>query len=382
MLKLIHTADWHLGKILYGRSLIEDQRYLLYHWFLPLLDEEKPDGVLLTGDVFDRPIAPVESLRLFDEILVEIGLKRGIRFFVSAGNHDGADRMAVGGPLLAGSGLHFATRLQIPIQPVRLEKNGEAADLWQLPYFDPAMARDALGREDIRGTSESYRAVLDSFRDRLDPAVPQILTAHCFVLGSEPHGEDSGTTVGTLGEVDSGTFEGFDYVALGHLHGAQKAGENARYSGSLLPYSFDDCHTQKSVTVLEIENRNITVRLIPTQPLRRMRVLTGPFQQLCDEAKTDAGRDDYIYAVLTGTPVFEPFARLREFYPNLLGLRNGVSEQAALDPERERLRDQLRRTRPDETMLFREFFRQMCSEEVTPEDLAEFKRLSKENDPS
>lgn len=214
--------------------------------------------------------------------------------------------------------------------------------IYTLPYFDPAMARDCLKDEELRGFPAAYAAVLEILRARLDSNAFNILVAHCFVAGAETSESESPLFIGGSGEVPGSLFNGFDYVALGHLHRAQTLGERIRYSGSPLKYSFDEEHHKKSVTVLEVGD-TVTIRPIPVVPLRDMRTLSGPVEALEEAACADAHKNDYISAELTGLPVYEPMHRLRRVYPNTLSVRNGSFAAAAGDEERAALRKASRR---------------------------------------
>lgn len=377
-MKLLHTADWHLGRILYGRSLIEDQRYFIDRFLFPLIDAERPDGVLLSGDIFDRQIAPVEAIRLFDDFVTRLCLDRKIPLVAIAGNHDGADRLGLGAKLYRSAGFYLSARLEADISPVVLQGEGRAVHIYSLPFFDPATARDILGDDTIRGYGDAYRAMLDRLRAGLRKDACNILLAHCFVTGAAVSDSESPLFIGGSGEIDPGLFAGFDYVALGHLHRAQKAGGGQiRYAGSPLKYSFDEERHQKSVTILDTDNP-AAARTIGVRPLRDMRTVTGTLEELRQAAlapENKGEREDYIYAVLTGAPVFEPMTRLREFYPNVLGVVNGADLFAGETAERAALRQNLRRR--DSLTLFEEFLRQMCDTEPTDDDRAVFAEISR-----
>lgn len=375
-MKLLHTADWHLGRILYGRSMLEDQRYFIHSFLFPLIDREKPDALLLSGDIFDRQIAPVEAIRLFDDFVTGLCVDRQIPLVAIAGNHDGADRLGLGARLYRAAGFYLTARLDPGAPPVKFPDQDREVHIYSLPYFDPATARDCLSDPSIRGCGDAFAAVLDRLRQRLDPAACNILLAHCFVTGAAVSDSESPLFIGGSGEVDAGLFQDFDYVALGHLHRAQRAGEDGvRYAGSPLKYSFDEENHHKSVTILEI-GQGLSVRQVPVKPLRDMRTVTGSLDQLRTQAlapENRLGREDYIYAVLSGPPVFEPMSRLREFYPNALGVINGADPAAGETAERSALRRNLRRR--DSMTLFEEFLRQMCDTEPTEDDRAVFQEI-------
>lgn len=365
-MKLIHTSDWHLGRILYGRSLISDQTHFINEFFFPLIEREKPDGVIMAGDLFDRQIAPTDAIRLFDSFVTRICLKMNIPLIAITGNHDGADRLGLGSELMREAGFALTSRLDPAAPPTIFNSGaGKPVHIYSLPYFDPAMARDCLQDDSIRGFSDAYKAILSRMVERLDESAFNILTCHCFVLGSAISDSESPLFIGGSGEVDGSLFDRFDYVALGHLHKPQPAGKTGFYSGSPLKYSFDEEKQEKSVTVLEITEK-IARRVIPVQPLRDMRTLTGNIDELRESAKADSQSDDYVYAVLTGPPVFEPMGALKTFYPNTLGMRNGDLSYDGETRERDTLRKELKNQ--NSMMIFEEFLRQMCDTEPTDDD--------------
>lgn len=363
-MKIIHTSDWHLGRIIYGKSLLADQAYFIEHTFYELLEREQPDAIILAGDLFDRVIAPVEALRLYDRFVNHVCGRLHIPLIAVSGNHDGADRLGLGSGLLGAAGYHVTTALDTDAPPVILQKPGErAVHIYALPYFDPAMARDYLRDEQLRGFSQAYAAIVARIRARLDPAAFNILVAHCFVTGAAVSDSESPLFIGGSGETDATVFDGFDYVALGHLHRAQRAGANGRYAGSPLKYSFDEAGHSKSVTRLVIGQTETEICEIPVAPLRDMRVLSGTLDQLRERAAEDSHTDDYIFAELVGDPVFSPMEKLREVYPNALGVQNGTLIAELAQENRVGLKAS------GHTRIFEEFLRQMCGVEPRDEDM-------------
>ncbi len=369
-MKLIHTSDWHLGKYLYSRSMLEEQEAWIFGRFLPLVEAQRPDAVLLAGDVYDRQIAPVEALTLFDRFVTALCGELGIGLIAVSGNHDSPQRMQVGADLLARGGCHIITRLDPEAPPIVLA-GPRPVHIYTLPYFDPAMARYVLGREELQGFAAAYEAVLAPIRSRLDPNACNLLVAHCFAAGSRQAESESPMFVGGSGQVPPAAFADFDYVALGHLHGPQRVGENGRYSGTPLAYSFDEAGQEKGVVLVEIPDAGpVQTRHLPLPPRRALRTVEGTLESLRLAAAGDPNADDFIFARLTGNPIFEPMAQLRKFYPNTLEVHNGdlveermrrAADGGTLNPE-------------DPRQLFTEFFRQMCGEETTPEDLAVFEQ--------
>ena len=374
-MKFIHTSDWHLGKMIYGRSLLEDQEYFIKQVFLPAVDREQPDFVILAGDIYDRQIAPVEAIRLFDWTVSEMA-GREVPFFLISGNHDGADRLCVGARLLRKSGIYLTARLEDAFEPILLEKNGESVQIFLLPYFEPAEARDGLGDDSIRGFSEAYEAVLSRLEEKRDPALPSVLVSHCFVAGSAASDSESTLYVGGSGEVGAGCFRNFTYAALGHLHGPQKAGANGWYSGSPLCYSFDEEKQKKGCTVVTLKGYETDCRQVPVVPMRPMRTLTAAFDQLMEEGKKSPCQD-YVFLTLTDDkPVYMPVDQLREYYPNLLGLTSQWLQNGGLEGltgEQQEKRELLKRG--GEKEIFSAFLTSVCQSGATEEDQALFDQI-------
>lgn len=372
-MKILHTSDWHLGRMIYGRSLLPDQEYFIEQVLFPALDEENPDLVLLAGDVYDRQVAPVPAIWLFDRVLTELH-RRNIPLAVISGNHDGPDRMALGASMLRESGIYFATSLENVFQPIVFPGGDFPCRLYLLPYCEPAEVREYFQDGSIRGFTESYQAVLDRVRETLDPNACNILAAHCFVAGGILSDSESPVYVGGIGEVNPAAFQGFDYVALGHLHAPQKAGANGRYSGSPLKYSFDEERQRKSLTLIETGKDGCRIRELPVRPLHDMRTLSGTMEELLSLGKQNPS-EDYLYLrIQEKSPVYMPSEQLRPYYPNLLGLH--CDWLSAPLPEKDReLREQLLRRKADEEEVFYQFMEQICGETPTEDDRAFLEEL-------
>lgn len=371
-MKILHTSDWHLGKSVMGQTMLADQENFIDAVFLPALDSEKPDAVIIAGDIFDRQVAPVEAVRLFNRAVTEICSVRGIPAFVIAGNHDGADRLAVYSQLLRAQGLYISAR-PLDTEPICIHDAHTKVYFHLLPFFNAAQARDILGRDDIHTQNDAFKAIMEQMRPVDGTA--NILVAHCFAAGAVTCESESPLAVGGSDQIDTALYDGFDYVALGHLHGPQRAGKNGAYSGSPLKYSFDEEHHKKSLSLITIDSGGMAVKKIPCVPLHDMRTVTGKIADLLSAAKNDPHNEDYIYTNLTDTrPVFEPMALLRERYPNILGLKPGWLELTPGTVKRAGIKDKLRSGSGDR-LLFEEFLRQVCGIEPQQDELAVFDEL-------
>lgn len=360
-MRFIHTGDWHLGKLLRERQLVEDQEFAL-RGLVRLVDELRPDAVVVAGDVYDRAVAPVEAVAVLDDFLAALTLDLRVQVVLIAGNHDSARRLQYLGGLVARVGLHVVGEVGPTPQGVRIAgADGVPVVFWPLAYTDPETARGALGRADIHTHEAVLRAQLGLVREQLGDDARHVVVAHAFVTGAQPSESERPLSVGGSGEVPSDVFDGFDYVALGHLHRPQRVGERVRYAGSLLKYSFDEAEHRKSVAVVDLDAAGaVTVQEVGLPVLHDLVRLTGRFDELL--ARPDAAQfaDAYVEVVLTDTdPVLDPMQKLRAVYPGILSLRREAwlgREGIAPAPDVGRLS-----TRD----LFAEFFEETAGEPLT-----------------
>ena len=369
-MKLLHIADLHLGKRVLTYSLMEDAAQVMTE-IVSIATAEQVDAVLVAGDVYDRPTPPVEAVNLFSHFLETLSA-RGIAVFVIAGNHDSPDRLAFCDSLLEKSGIYMAAPCRGVPERVVLERGGERLAVHLVSFARPAALRPFLEGE-LESAADAMRAVLA--RTERNTADYDVLLAHAFVLGGVTS-ESEINAVGTAEMIPAEVFSGFDYVALGHLHGPQTVAEGVRYAGSPLKYSFSEVEHQKSVTVVELSKKSaITVREIPLHPLHDMREIRGSLAELL------AGdySEDLIRATVTDEEV-APDARvaLRTVYPNLLRFAVQNSRTAYEEPVEElesvESRDPLslfaefyekqNNTPPDEARLA--LMRELLREEVKP----------------
>ncbi len=372
-MKLFHTSDWHLGRMLYGRSLLPDQSWFLEKVFLSAVEREKPACVLLAGDIYDRQIAPPEAIRLFDSVLSRL-VELSCKVCVISGNHDGADRIALLKTALRGSGVYFSTALSDAFSPVLLEENGEKVQIFLLPYFNSAQGREFLGDDSLRGEAACMKLLIEKMLPLFEPGAAHILVSHCFAAGAMPSDSESSLFVGGAGEIPPELFSPFDYVALGHLHGPQRAGEKGRYSGSPLKYSVDEEHQRKSFCRIEWNGASLTVEETPVTPLRDVRRISGLFQELLEQGKQQPC-EDYVELVLEDkSPVFLARDKLRPYYPNLLSLSNPWAIAGAAGQRAARLRGQ------DDQTIFSSFLQDVCGTPAEPEDLLLLQELLEETE--
>ena len=307
-MKFLHIADLHLGKRVCEYPMLEDQRHILRE-IADLARSEAADALLITGDVYDRPVPPQEAVTLLSDFLCELSAA-GIPVYLIAGNHDSAERLAFCAELLSGGGIHIVGECRGAAQTVLLEKGKERVALHLIPHFRPVALRHVLGAE-ITSSEEAFRALIA--RTDLTLAPTNILLAHAFVTGAATS-ESEQVVVGTVDAVPADVFACFDYVALGHLHRPQTLGKNLRYAGSPLCYSFSEIGQSKTLTVIET-GEALCVRTLPLHPLREMREVRGTLSELLSLPYSE----DYIRAVVTDEDV-PPDARvtLQGGFPNLM----------------------------------------------------------------
>ena len=320
-MKLFHLSDLHIGKRVNEFSMIEDQKYILKR-ILDLAEEEKPDGIILAGDIYDKQIPSAEAVQVFDEFITRLA-GRAIPVFIISGNHDSAERLAFGGRLLNSRGIYLSPVYDGSVTKIPLKDQYGTVWIHLLPFIRPSTVRHVFENEadlvtDVQTAAETViRHMEIDLKDR------NILVAHQFVTGAS-RCESEDVQVGGLDNIDAAVFTPFDYTALGHIHSPQTVGtDRVRYCGTPLKYSFSEVDQEKSITVVELEKKG-TVRtsLLPLKPLRDMRKLRGTYLELTDRSfYRDMNREDYIQVTLTDEDnVPDGLQKLRVIYPNIMQL--------------------------------------------------------------
>lgn len=319
-MKFLHLADLHLGKRVNGFSMLEDQAHILRQ-ILAILDDEQPDGVLIAGDVYDKSVPSVEAVELLDGFLTELRA-RGVPVLLISGNHDSPERLAFGGRVMDSCGIHISPVYDGALAPVTLQDAFGPVHVWLLPFVKPAHVRRWFPDADIESYTDAMAEAVAHMD--IDTAARNVLVTHQFVTGGTRSGSEE-LSVGGTDNVDSGVFAPFDYVALGHLHGAQHIGrETIRYAGSPLKYSFSEARQHKSVTVVTLgEKGDVQVRTVALTPLRELREVRGSYDELTARSfyEHTTYRSDYLHLILTDEQdVFDAMSRLRTIYPYLMTL--------------------------------------------------------------
>ena len=318
-MKLMHLSDLHLGKRVNGFSMIDDQRHMLGQ-ILEISGEEMPDAALLCGDIYDKSVPSAEAVELFDEFLSRLAERCPV--YLISGNHDSAERLAFGGRLMAGSGVHLSPVYDGTVTAVEQQDGFGTVCFHLLPFLKPVQVRRFFPEAAIESYTDAMRAALSGID--LADGNRHVLLAHQFVTGSE-RCESEEVSVGGSDNVDAEAFAGFDYVALGHIHGTQRAGgEHIRYCGTMLKYSFSEASHRKSVTFAELrEKGSLTITTRELKPLRDLKELRGTYEELMSRSfyyGTDLP-ESYLHITLTDEEdVPEALGRLRTVYPYIMKL--------------------------------------------------------------
>lgn len=318
-MRFIHLSDLHLGKRVKDFSMMEDQRFILAQ-ILDIIDSQRADAVIIAGDVYDKPIPPAEAVEVFDNFLFSLS-QRSLRVFIISGNHDSAERIAFGARLMDKSGIHLSPVYDGKVDAIRLEDGFGPVNVYMLPFIKPIHVRHAFPEAEIGSLNEAIALAVEKME--LEPAERNVLITHQFVSGAESC--ESEISVGGTDSLDHAVLDGFDYVALGHLHGPQSIGrETIRYCGTPLKYSFSEAAHQKSVTVVDMnEKGSIEISTVPLKPLRDMLKLRGSYEELLSREFYESldSREAYLQITLTDEEELPgALSCLRLIYPNIMKL--------------------------------------------------------------
>ena len=320
-MKLFHLSDLHIGKRVNEFSMIEDQKYILTQ-ILYSADQEKPDGILISGDVYDRTIPTAEAVQMFDAFLTRLSEQK-IPAFIISGNHDSAERLAFGSSLMGKSGIYFSKVYDGTVEKIPMQDAYGTVWIYLLPFLRPSTIRHALPEraEEVQSAADAVRIALE--QTKIDEKERNVLLAHQFVTGAKRCDAEE-LQVGDVDQIPAELFASFEYVALGHIHSPQKVGrETVRYCGAPLKYSFSEAGQEKSITVVELKEKgSVDLRTIPLKPLHDLRKIRGTYLEVTAKSFYE-NRDceDYLQVTLTDEEdVPDGMAKLRTIYPNLMRL--------------------------------------------------------------
>ena len=361
-MKLFHLSDLHIGKRVNEFSMIEDQKYILTQ-ILYAADQEKPDGILISGDVYDRTIPTAEAVQVFDAFLTRLSEQK-IPAFIISGNHDSAERLAFGSSLMGKSGIYFSKVYDGTVEKIPMQDAYGTVWIYLLPFLRPSTIRHALPEraEEVQSAADAVRIALE--QTKIDEKERNVLLAHQFVTGAKRCDAEE-LQVGDVDQIPAELFASFEYVALGHIHSPQKVGrETVRYCGAPLKYSFSEAGQEKSITVVELKEKgSVDLRTIPLKPLHDLRKIRGTYLEVTAKSFYE-NRDceDYLQVTLTDEEdVPDGMAKLRTIYPNLMRLE--------YDNKRTRSNTEVRAAErveeKSELELFQEFYELQNNQSMT-----------------
>ena len=319
-MKFIHLSDLHLGKRVNEFSMLEDQEYILTK-IINIIDDQKPDGVIIAGDVYDKSVPSAEAVELFDDFLVKLST-RNLKGFVISGNHDSAERIAFGGRLMDKSGIYMSPVYDGKIEPITVTDKFGDVNIYMLPFVKPANVRRFYPESEISSYTDAIKTIIDDMS--IDESKRNILITHQFVTGAS-RTESEDISVGGTDNVDASVFGKFDYVALGHIHRSQKCtSEYIRYSGTPLKYSFSEANDKKEVVILDIKDKGtIELSFVPLVPKRDMVEIKGKYDELTLKSfyENTSYIEDYMHITLTDeNDIPDVLTKLRVIYKNIMKL--------------------------------------------------------------
>ncbi|MGM0863339.1 MAG: exonuclease SbcCD subunit D [Bacillota bacterium] len=362
-MKFIHTADWHLGKLVHGIYMTEEQRYILEE-FIELVKKEEPDAVVIAGDLYDRSVPPTEAVELLDEVLYRINVELKTPIIAVTGNHDSAERLSFGSSWYKHSQFHLKGKLTNDFTPITIK----GVHFHCVPYAEPGNVRQILEDDSINSHHAAMEAIVKRIEEKMKPDEPHVFVGHAFVLGGKTTDSERTLSVGGSGCVGADVFKSFHYSALGHLHSPDAIKhETIRYSGSLLKYSFSEASQRKSVSIVEMDgDGSFRLREEVLKPKQDMRELQGLMEELLDPAFYQSQKvDDYLKITLhdEGT-LIDPINQLRQVYPNVLHLERKMDLTDAKKKNTFKVLEDKKRSELD---MFKEFYGDMTTGEFTNE---------------
>ncbi|MEH7178438.1 exonuclease SbcCD subunit D [Neobacillus vireti] len=358
-MKFFHTADWHLGKLVQNVYMTEDQRHVLGE-FVKAIEEEKPDAVIIAGDLYDRGVPPTEAVNLLDEVLETIVLKLNTPVLAIAGNHDSPSRLHFGSKIMKSNGYHMVGQISKQLEPVVLkDKHGEV-HFHLIPYADPSVIRYVFEDEEVKSHNDAMKKITDEISAKMNKNARHVFVGHAFVT---PTGEKEDNTsdserplsIGGAEHVSSIHFNKFHYTALGHLHQAHfVSNESIQYAGSPLKYSISEEKHKKGFFIVEMdEEGKVTLEKRLLTPARDVRTVEAKM----DELLKHSTNEDYVFVrLLDETPVLMPMEKVRSVYPNAMHVERVIQTPISKDGEAS---EKVARTKMDDLSLFKAFYQEV-----------------------
>lgn len=379
-MKFIHTGDWHIGKIVNEYSMLEDQEFVLDQ-LIKIIEEERPNALIIAGDLYDRSIPPVEAVELLDRVFSKILLELETPILAIAGNHDSAERLSFASNILTKHGLHIAGNFTDEIKKVVLEDEYGPVNFYLLPYADPKEVKHIYKDDEISNHDIAMKKVIEKLKQTMNPSEKHVMVAHGYITfmsetdenivspderaGLKICDSERPLSIGGSDLISGKYFDCFNYTALGHLHSQQKVGnDKMRYSGSLLKYSLSEVKHSKGVTIVTLDEKgecNVTFKALT--PKRDIRIIKGPLNELINpKVYMSDNVEDYVYAVLTDEgELIDPISKLRAVYPNIMGL----SRESLAEKEQSKTSAAFGHNTKSKLELFEEFYEAISGELLT-----------------
>ena len=376
-MKFFHTADWHLGKLVQGVYMTEEQRFVLEQ-FIAAIEEERPDAVIIAGDLYDRAVPPTDAVNLLDDVLETIVLKMKTPVIAVSGNHDSPGRLDFGSGMMKSNGYHIAGQLRKGMEPVVLQDEFGEVHFHLVPYADPSQVRHILENPEIQTHDEAMKNITDQIGFTMDPTKRHVLVGHAFVT---PHGGEEDNTsdserplaIGGAEFVSATHFKSFHYTALGHLHQAHYVlNQTVRYAGSPLKYSISEEHHQKGFNIVQMdESGNVTVEKRLLKPNRDIRTVEGKIEDILQHEVNE----DYVFVkLLDETPILFPMEKVRSVYPNAMHV-----ERKILSVSKEQEESSVgSRQKMDDMALFNAFYEEVKGVRASEGTIDIFKEVLQE----
>lgn len=377
-MKIFHMGDWHIGKLVNGYYMTEDQGFLLEQIFQSI-KEEKPDVLIIAGDIYDRSVPPIHAIELMNKSLRKIIVELKTPVIAIAGNHDSNERIGFGSEILKSSGLYLKGTLTPETEKITLKDEYGEVDFYPIPYVDPVIVREFFEDKTIKNHDDAMGKIMESIKKDLDPTKRNIAIAHGYITGFGKEGFEHLTesesekplSIGGSEYVSIEHFKEFHYTALGHLHGPQKVGSNkARYSGSLMKYSFSEVNQNKGITIVKMDkDGEVTIEFKPLKPLRDFRIIKGNLEDLITKNNQESlNYEDYIKAELEDVgELIDPMAKLRAVYPNVMELVRVERRERFKISESKISSEQIKQK--SKLDLFEQFYEDMVGEKCNPQDI-------------
>lgn len=380
-MRIFHMGDWHIGKLVNGFYMTEDQKYVIEQVY-KAIEEKKPDVVIIAGDLYDRSIPPVQAVELLNDALRKIVKDLDTKVIALAGNHDSNERIEFASSLLYDSGLYMVGNLKNKIEKITLEDESGKVNFYPIPYADVPYVRDLFEDENIKTYDSAMERIVSEIHKDFNEAERNVAIAHGYVTKIkdddyellEESDSEKPLSIGGTEYINSKHFEKFNYTALGHLHGPQKVGcDKIRYSGSLMKYSFSEVNQRKGITIVDLDkDGNIHVEIYDLKPRRDFRIKIGTLEEVLKSYNKDKeNNEDYIKVILKDKgELLDPMAKLRSVYPNIMELtreeraiRGGSRTVATNIKERSKI------------SLFKSFYKDIMDEECEEEELNIMERI-------